>query len=130
MEENTFIGIVPSQGSTDSKWNGVFKFDEVEGYSGKLLSNSVQTQPGQDIFTIPEDLDKKARYCLIDGNQFGTIIWPYLHGVEIKNFVAQFRDLRIRTLIRGGTLGTRKRTSKRLRCRVRYSRNCSDYGLS
>jgi hypothetical protein len=114
MEENTFIGIVPSQGSKDSKWNGVFKFDEIEGYTGKLLSNSIEARPGQDIFTIPEELDKKALYCLIDGNQFGTIIWPELRGVQIKNFVAQIRDLRIRTLIRGVHIGEAENDVKKI----------------
>jgi hypothetical protein len=105
MSKKTFIGIVSNQGSRESEWNGVFDYDDVTGYTGSILSTSHQPEIGKDIFAIPKELDNELLYCVIDGSKFGTIVWPELRDVEIKDFVAQIRGLRIKNLIKGIHIG-------------------------
>jgi hypothetical protein len=104
MSEDVFIGVVTSEGSTDPIWHGVFRFDEVDGYSGKLLSK-FEIKAGKDLFDIPTELDKRVLFCVIDGAQYGTIIWPRFSGQQLKNFASRIIQTRIATLVRGVHVG-------------------------
>lgn len=101
MIKTTFIGIVSSQGTSDCAWNGAFEFDDLRGYVGKLLSTNFSPKHGQHLFDTPEELDKTVLHCLIDGSDYGTIIWPEFRGVQVKNFRVQIFDLHIKNLVRG-----------------------------
>jgi hypothetical protein len=110
MADDIYISIVPDQGSRDSKWSGLFKFDSVNGYSGRLLSPTFDIKGGAGLFEIPKELDQETLYCLIDGSTFGTIIWPHFSGgPQIKNFAARLLRLDIRQLIRGVHVGANER---------------------
>lgn len=101
MSDDVFIGIVAEQGSKDVKCSGLFKFDPVRGYEGKLLV-PFEAAPGQHLFELPPLLKKEALYCLIDGSKFGTIIWPdFRGGHQIKSFAARIINLRIRNFLNG-----------------------------
>ena len=115
MSRETFIGIVAEQGSTKSDWNGLFKYDHVKGYRGSILSTTYRPEVGKDILSIPKELDRAVLYCVLDGSQFGTAVWPELRGAQLKNFVAEIRELRIKTLIRGVHIGSAERHIKQIK---------------
>ena len=106
MPDDVYISIVDQQGSRESKWSGFFKFDPIHGYSGRLLSSTFDFKAGANPFDTPPELDKEALYCIVDGSNFATIIWPdFSGGAQIKNFAARLHELEIRNLIRGVHIG-------------------------
>jgi hypothetical protein len=105
MTDNLFIGIVPEEGSTSPFCSGLFKFDPVQGYEGNLLV-PFETKVGEHLFELPSQLKRKALYCLIDGSNLGTILWPdFSGGHRIQNFAARIVHLRVRQLLKGIHIG-------------------------
>jgi hypothetical protein len=106
MRDNIFIGIVPSSGSSSAEWIGTFQFDQIEGYSGKLLSIKELAKGKNDIFQgIPNELKQDLLPCVIDGWQFGTLIRPHFSGLKIHNFASVTVDARISALVHGVHIG-------------------------
>ncbi len=105
MNGKTFVGIVSKQGATTTEWIGAFDYDDIEGYFGSILSTTHRPQEGKDLFALPELLEGETLYCVVDGSELGTIVWPEFRDVQIKNFVAHIRTLKIRNLIKGIHIG-------------------------
>jgi hypothetical protein len=99
MQQEIFIGIVPACGSRDPTWTGIFEFDPVKGYSGKLLS-AWRPKEGNLSFSLPDELNKEVVPCIIDGAEFGTILWPHFSGQRVKNLASMIIDARIPALVR------------------------------
>jgi hypothetical protein len=114
MSNDTFISIVAEQGSSESKWSGLFKYNDIEGYSGSILSTTHRPEVGMDIFSTPKELDREVVYCVVDGGSFGTIIWPKITSARLVNLVGHIRGLQIETLIRGLHIADTERDVKKL----------------
>jgi hypothetical protein len=104
MAKDVFVGIVPTEGSNQADWIGVFSFDHVAGYTGQLLSK-MELKPGPIGFDIPSGINKDILFCILDGSEFATIVWPRHSGLRINNFVSQIVRTRIMTLVRGAHIG-------------------------
>jgi hypothetical protein len=115
MGRDTFISIVTEQGSSEPKWTGSFKYDEVKGYRGSIISAYQKPEAGKDDFSTPKELEGSCLYCVLDGSRFGTIVQPELRGVEIKNFISHIRGLRIKTLINGIHISESEQAIKKIR---------------
>ena len=107
MSDDVFIAVVSSPNSYEATWHGAFRFDELNGYVGKLISAKSNFKPGPLTFDAPADLDKEALFCVIDGATFATAIWPGLYGHKINLFGPGSRviDARFPTLIKGVHVG-------------------------
>lgn len=112
MTEDIFVGIVKESGSKEPACSGLFKFDPIQGFEGKLLV-PFEPKPGEELFELPEVLKGKSLYCLIDGGNFGTILWPdFTGGHRINNFAARIINLRIRQIIRNIHIGAEEKEVK------------------
>jgi hypothetical protein len=101
MSDDVFIAIVPSAGSTEPLWHGAFRFDELTGYNGKLLAIKPDFKPGPLTFDTPAELDQDALFCVIDGSNFATAIWPHFFGQKINfsGLLSRITDARFPILI-------------------------------
>lgn len=95
------IAIVPRSGSRDHLWHGVLQKSDEHGYSGKLLSYEISKDDFKNLFNfdVPSSLDKSVLHCMLDGSEFGTILWPRFGG---RSFSSSSRSIEIRipTLLR------------------------------
>lgn len=95
------IAIVPRSGSREHSWHGVLQKSEEQGYFGKLLSYELSKEDVINLFdfSIPEALDKSTLYCVLDGDDLGTILWPRFGGRSLRSSSKSI-EIRIPTLIR------------------------------
>jgi hypothetical protein len=106
MVEEVFLGIVPNSGSQEPLCSGLFKFDPVKGYEGNLLVPFGTPKAGDNLFELPTALKGKTLYCIADGSNFATILWPdFSGGHSIKNFASRIIHLKVRQLLKGIHIG-------------------------
>lgn len=113
-DKDVFIGIVPAMGSMTPSWHGAFSFDEIEGYTGKLLSSKFEVNKIDALSELPDDLTKEQLLCVVDGAKYATALFPRFLESRINNFSSQILRTNIPILIEGVHLDEKERCISRI----------------
>jgi len=83
-----------------------------------LLSTEIGVESGVhdliELFDTPSDLDRDLLWCVLDGSQLGTIVWPQFGSLRITPGVSTIVEARFPTLVHGAHISVDEKSIVKL----------------